>query len=120
MIGAALDRTNNKLRFLTTDSSGNLYVTFGKPNTQAIENIIIVNANTEYDYTFPIDTVGFFLHNRNKGLVKCSYTATESATKYLSIFPGQVYTEESRDLGGQKIYFQSPVANQVLEVVSWS
>lgn len=97
------------------DTSG---LTVGTPT---VANVAMASATTEYSYALPSGTKVFKLQNRSNGLIQFAFTATESSTKYWTVFPGQQYCD-ARLSGSISItlYFQSPAAGQTLEVVSWS
>lgn len=90
------------------------FVTTGK-----IENDTVSLADTEQSHTFPPYTKAFSAKARGVGKIKLSFDAGASGTTYLTIWPGAVYTQENIGSASTTIYFQSPVAGLVLELVSW-
>jgi len=119
---AGYDELNGLWRLLRTDDTGALYVISeieGVKNP-TIANETILLANTEYEYSLPLNTKRFFMQNRDNGLVKVAYEMNESGTQYVTIFPGGVLTELGiKKLDQLKIYFQSTKSNQTLEIMSW-
>jgi len=77
--------------------------------------------NTETSFSFPAKTKRFSLKNRGNGLLKISYTSGQSGSTYWTIEPACTYEETEINVNTQvTIYLQSPIANQTLEVISWS
>jgi len=115
-----IDEVNNVWRLLRIDEDGNLFVrTLEDVTTPNITNFDIVLANTEYSHTFPSATKRVTIQNRDNGLVKFCFIIGETATKFISLFPGQIWTESGIGTTSLTIYFQSPKSNQVLEMLSW-
>jgi len=50
--------------------------------------------------------------------LKLTHVSGESGTKYLTIPPRAVYTD-SNSLENITLYFQSPTAGEIVEVVTW-
>jgi len=119
MVVAGLDRTNDVLRFLSVDANGNLQFAFEGVGTPTVANVTMASANTEYSYTFPDNTKRYTIQNRKNGLVKFCFTTGETGTKYISLFPGQVHDELNITKDSLTIYFESPLPNQLLELLSW-
>lgn len=89
--------------------------------TPAIQNVSLVLANTEYSITIPVNTVEFSIRTRKNSLLKLAYTATESGTKYITIWPGETYTESAiTDSASLTLYVQSSKADEIIEVWSWT
>ena len=77
--------------------------------------------NTETSYAFPAKTKRFSLKNRGNGMLKIAYASGQSGTTYWSLPPATSYEETEINVNTQvTIYLQSPIASQVLEVISWS
>lgn len=85
-----------------------------------IDNLSVPLANTEVSYTLPTNTRRFILKNRSSGMLKLSYTSGQSGVKWFSIEPGNSYSETNISKPSLTIYLQSPTANQILEILSWS
>lgn len=120
MIAAGYDETLGILKFLRMEN-GRLLVSSTEElvDNPTIANVSLPTANTEVSYAFPANTKEFYLQNRENGLIKFSYTATESGTLYKTLWPGGVLTRERLSKDNLTIYLQSPLASQVVEVVSW-
>lgn len=88
--------------------------------TPLAANVAMAVADTEYSYSLPSGTTKFQVQNREIGLVKLAFTASQSGVTYWTIFPGCQYWEEGVSAGSVTLYFQSPTAAQTLEIISWS
>ena len=88
-------------------------------NTQIIFNETIVSANIEQSLLIPGAIIGYMIKSRDRGKVKLSHVSGESGTKYLTVKPGAVYTDEHR-YNDLTLYFQSNIAGEVIEIVAWS
>lgn len=88
--------------------------------TQAINNEIIAVANVEQSLVLPTDIVGYIIKSRGAtGEIKLSHVSTESGTKFITIPKGAVYTDE-HSYSALTLFFQSPVASMVVEIVTWA
>lgn len=85
-----------------------------------IVNVAIATANVEQSHTFPADTKRFFVKPRGAGKIKLAHIATESATNYITIWPGAVYDSNEVKANPYTIYFQSPIAGLIVEMESWA
>jgi len=115
-----IDEVNNVWRLLRIDEDGNLFVrTLEDVTTPNVENFNIVLADTEYSHTFPDATKRVTIQNRDNAVVKFCFIIGETATNFITLFPGQIWTESGIGTTSLTIYFQSPKANQILEMLSW-
>lgn len=84
-----------------------------------IKNVTMTDANTEYLYTLPTGTKMFRVKLRGMGTsMKMAIDEGKSETTYMTIDNGQTQEEFVKG-GGATLYFQSPVANQVAEIISF-
>lgn len=90
------------------------FVTTGK-----VENATIAVANVEQSHTFPAYTKSFMLQARGNGKIKLSFDSGTSGTTYYTVYPGAYYCQGDIGSASTTIYFQSPNAGLVLELVSW-
>ena len=105
---------------LQLDVNGNLKVTQSQANTTpSIFNVTLGPADTEQSQALPANTKEFIVKTRGNTLLKLSYTATESGTKYVTIPKQGVYTDNNF-YTSQTIYFQSPSTGDVVEIVAYS
>jgi len=85
-----------------------------------IERLTIALANTEQSFTFPDNTRAFILRNEGSKILKWSMVATESGTKFRSLYPSESLEKENLLLNSKTLYFQSPGIGVVLEIEYWS
>lgn len=84
-----------------------------------IKNVTMTNVNTEYSYTLPTGTKMFRVKLRGVGApMKMAIDEGESGTTYMTIDNGKTQEELVKG-GGATLYFQSPTANQVAEIISF-
>jgi hypothetical protein len=95
-------------------------VVFSGASTPTIATLTAVAANTEYSYTFPASTKGFRLNHRTGKKVLIAFISGQSGVSYVTIWPGTFLTETSLDVSGLTIYYQSPTAGSIVEVLSWA
>lgn len=84
-----------------------------------IDNVVIALADTEQSYTFPAGSKQFLIRPRGPSKITLSHTATESGTKYLTIWPGSNYKSAEFVNASKTIYFQSPTAGLEVELEWW-
>lgn len=89
-------------------------------STGKVENVAIATANTEQSHTFPVNTKTLLVQIRGTGVLKYAFDAGQSGIEYASLYPGAFYSESGIGVPNTTIYFQSPNAGLVLELVSWS
>lgn len=87
--------------------------------TQTIYNEVIAVANTEQSLALPAVISGYMIKSRDRSVVQLSHVSGESGVKFLTIKPGAVYTNE-KEYNNLVLYFQSPTAGDVIEIVAWS
>jgi hypothetical protein len=97
----------------------------GATNTDVVSNPAIFNfamplANTEYGFTFPVNTRRYTLVNRTNGMIKYSFIPGDSGIIYRTIPPGTASIQTNLSKPSITIYLQSPSSNQILEIESWS
>lgn len=99
--------------------SSGIFPIFVKDPT--IYNVSMASANGEYSQTLPSNTKKLDIKLRAlNSVLKISFTITESGTKYIQIPYGASLHLENINLTGKTIYFQSPVDNQVAEILCWT
>ena len=85
-----------------------------------IANEVLTVADFEYSYLLPENTRKFSIKPRNPGnTIKLAYFPGNSGTTYVTIPPGG-YWEDLVGLSALTLYFQSPDAGAVVEIVAWS
>ena len=90
-----------------------------------VDNTTITDADTEYSYTFPKNTVSWELRVRNTDIpLLVSYTTGKlptsgDGTAYFTVPAYYIQQNTGLDWGGKTIYVQSETASQVLEVIAY-
>jgi hypothetical protein len=81
----------------------------------------VVLSGTEYSYFIPVNTKRYVMRVRDaKGKLQFAYTSGDTNTKFISLARGATYTQEGVYLSsGLNVYFESPTANVVVEILSW-
>lgn len=83
-----------------------------------VENVTCTGANTEYSYLMPQNTRAFSFQIRG-GAAKIAFVTATSGTKYFSLASGAIYTIDGLNLDNFTIYFQTPTAGAVAEIITW-
>lgn len=82
-------------------------------------NKTCVAAATEYSQALPANTKKLTVKARG-GAAQVCYTSGQSGTTYIYLADGQAMSEDLLYLNGVTLYFQSPTAGAVVEIVAWS
>jgi len=91
------------------------------PTTPITYNVAMTLANTEYSQLLPDNTRKLDIKLRATGtMMKVAFVSTESATNYMTVAYGASLHLENVDLTGVTIYFQSPTASQVAEILCFT
>lgn len=85
-----------------------------------VSNVAMTTADTEYSFVLPEGTKKFTLKLRDYADLKIALTAAASGTTYLTVPRGVTYSEDALTTVGTTLYFQSPQASQVLEIITWA
>lgn len=88
-------------------------------SSPTIYNVSVTLANTEYSQALSANTKAFTIKVRGTGSIKLAFTSGQSGTNYLTIHGGSTYSAGSIDYSGS-LYFQSPKAAQLVEIVAWA
>jgi hypothetical protein len=90
------------------------------PDTQAIQNISVPNANTEFSINLPDGTKRYFVRVRDDGAKgRIAFVAGQTNTNYWTVNRGTVFDSDSLDLPiNTTIYMQLNKPDQVVEVIS--
>lgn len=87
-----------------------------------VNTVILTNANTEYEYTFPANTISWSLKLRGAMGILYYASATGklptsgSGTDYITVPASAARSQDNVEYGGKKMYFQSDLASQVVEI----
>jgi hypothetical protein len=87
-----------------------------------ITNPFLPVAATEVTLSLPATMVQFTLRSRTRlAKLQIAYVATESGTKFVTIYPGKVYERKNIDpTAGLTLYIQSNKASTTLELETWT
>ena len=109
------------------DSNGDVCVNVcmeEKPSNRlqnvTIQRESIAVANTEQSFVFPDGVKSFTLRNDGNGLMKWTFTATESGTTDRTLYAGELYEKEHIYLTSKTLYFQSSKAGDIMEIEFWT
>lgn len=86
--------------------------------TTEIYNISIAVANTEESQAMPTNIAGYIIRTRGNTELKISHVSGESGTKYVTI-PKRATHTDNHNYNNLTIYFQSPTAGDVVEILAW-
>jgi len=87
---------------------------------QTIKRIAIATANVEQSYVIPDNTKGYTIRNDGNGLMKWTFTATESGTQYRTLYPGELVEKSEVFLVSKSLYFQGSKAGDIIEIETWT
>lgn len=88
------------------------------PRAKEIFNVPIVSSDQEQSLVLPEFIVGYMIRTRGSGSLKLSHVSGESGSKYLTV-PARATHVDSHSYSNLTIYFQSPAAGEIVEVVAW-
>jgi hypothetical protein len=89
--------------------------------TPGVANVSMPTANTEYNYTFAINTKKILFKSRNSSPVKFSFISGTSGTTYITVPAGNSYTLDGINPDTTTIlYFQSTKNAETLEILYWT
>jgi len=98
---------------------GNLEKIVKQATTPALYNVTCTLADTEYSQALPANTRKFLIKARG-GTLKVCFTAGESGTTFIQLLDGQAYNEDLILAAALTLYFQSPTAGTIAEIVAWT
>jgi len=126
--GDPSDPTNNYADISGTDFGDkrlldvNILQSVSPGTTNTVTTIVhedIIAANTEQSYALPANCTRFILRSQNTKELKIAYVSGgTSSDKYLTIKRGNTYEDDSFYLA-QTIYFQSPDADDIIEIATF-
>ena len=91
----------------------------GQPENPKVYNVSVALANTEVSQALTADTKAFTIRVRGSANLKLAFTATESATTFITIPRGANYGIDGLKFNGT-LYFQTDKASQTVEILEWS
>lgn len=92
------------------------------PIVPFIYNVTMTNADTEYSQALPQGTKKFLVHTRDESAFRLAFVTGKVATPtapYLTILANTSYYEDHVKLVGNTLYFASPDAGKIIEIVCW-
>ena len=96
-------------------------VDIAKVTTPTITNVTTPTAGTEFSHALAVGTKRFKVQIRGKSKIQLTYTSGASGTNYITVWPGNVYEEDSLDLsGGATLYMQTTKTGETVEILEWS
>lgn len=87
-----------------------------------VNTVSLASANTEYEYTFPANTISWSLKLRGATGILYYASATGKmptsgdGTAYITVPASATRSQDNVEYGGKKMYFQSDLASQVVEI----
>lgn len=91
-----------------------------RPTVGTVENLTVAVADVEQSHALPANTKCFAIQTRGSGKLKLGFSSGQSSTSPWTIYAGGYYASPAINSASTSIYFQSPTAGLVLEVISWS
>lgn len=83
----------------------------------AITNVVVAAINTEQSVALAGTIRRITIKARGTATLRLAFEPTESATNYISVPPGAIFTEENFEAPAQ-LYFQSDKIDTV-EILTW-
>lgn len=85
-----------------------------------IYNLSMPAANTEYSQALSNHTKKILIKTRDRtAQLRIAFIETNTATLYITLEPGSVYSSENLDLEGATIYLRSNKVSQIAEILEW-
>jgi len=89
--------------------------------TPKITHLSVPTAGVEVAHILSANTKSILVRAQDKtATIKFAYVATESSTKFITINPRAVYSEDSLLLASTTLFLQTDKAGQTLEILEWS
>lgn len=85
-----------------------------------IYNVSMPLANTEYSQSLSNNTKRLLIRCRTRSDIRFAFQPGHTATTYVTLKGGAVYSEENLDLDGATIYLRSTEAAQIVEILQWT
>lgn len=88
--------------------------------TPVVSVVSMPLAATEYSFVLPQDCRQFLVKTRSGAVLQVAYASGQSGTTYMTVPRHCFYAESDIKLTSTvTLYFQSPLASQELEVLTW-
>jgi len=88
--------------------------------TPSMFNIICLTSGTEYSQLLPNNTTQLQLRARNSAKLQLAWIPGTTATNFLTLIPGNIYTLENVKLTSKTVYFTSTKDDTIVEILSWA
>ena len=101
----------------------NVELNIDYPSTPTIQNVALALSTNEYSITLPTGTRKILLKVRNYECnLKIAWTATQTATNYITVPRGNSYVEADIELVSslRTIYLNANKDNVIIECLSWA
>ena len=87
-----------------------------------IYNVTCTNADTDYTQVLPVGTRKILTRVRGHSTLKVAYGAVGVTGAFVSVKANEAYSDDDIYLesGSCTLYFQSPTAGAVVEIVAWT
>lgn len=83
-----------------------------------VMNVTCTNADTEYSQLLPEYCAYFSIKCRDANDLKLSFSLGDSGTNYILLPSGSNYSHYIQFVGSKALYFQTPTAGAVVEIVA--
>jgi hypothetical protein len=89
-------------------------------NTEDVDNVSIVTANSEVSHTIESATK-IYLKSRLCGKLRVAFASGEKSTNYITVWPGGIYHSPIMKLTADTdVFIQSTKAGDIIEIVKYS
>jgi hypothetical protein len=103
----------------SAEITGSVTTTVTGAANPTVANVAMASAGTEYSYALPASTKKFYIKLRDaSATMQLAFSAGTSGTTYVTVHRGNWFGEEGLTTS-VTLYFQSDVAAQTAEIVSW-
>jgi hypothetical protein len=109
-----------ELLAINPDGSINVVSTDTAASSPTIDNIVVVNANNQNSYTFPIGTKRYSIMPRTPARMQVAYNTGETNTNYVTVRPGKSYEELNVSLSSSlTVFFELNKPGVEVEIIYW-
>ena len=103
-----------------TSFAGNITADSAGSGTPTVSVVSLATANTEYSFLLPSGCRQFLVKLRGAATLQVAYSMGDSGTTYFTVPRNCFYAESDLKIEtAVTLYFQSPVASQELEILTW-
>jgi len=116
-ISVDVDGVETPVSGITVDSKTYIDVNPLLPNVPKIDEVMLINPNTEQPYSLPVNSRKFMVYTEDDECIELGYQSNGST---ITIPSGDNYSEENIDGSSVTLYFKSPSTPAKVKIVSWS